>query len=85
MALDEIEKWIVDRYGPISHSAVDADLFSIYAAAVPVSGGVSIGMGPNRQLAIHDLYESLSLNRIHVTALSGFWRKRRDAIRKRGG
>ena len=76
--LDEIERWINDRYGTIWHESVITPLVEIHSVAVPLFASVAIGMGPTRQLAIHDLYEELSQRRDLPTALTGFWRERRD-------
>ncbi|WP_417740614.1 hypothetical protein [Rosistilla oblonga] len=83
-ASDEIERWVVERYGPIESEHVDMPQFygcAIVAAAVPLLRGVQIGMGPSRQLAIHDLYLRLTTNPELETSLPPWWQKRVEGSR----
>ncbi|WP_145284919.1 hypothetical protein [Rosistilla oblonga] len=78
-ASDEVERWVVDKYGPIETEHVGMPQFVdciIVAAAVPLLRGVLIGMGPSRQLAIHDLYLRLTTNPELETSLPPWWQKR---------
>lgn len=80
MALDDIERWINERYGAIWHESVITPLVEIHSVAVPLFASVAIGMGPTRQLAIHDLYEELTVRPELATGLTGFWRDRRNSL-----
>lgn len=84
--IDDVEKWIVEHYGKYEHSIVDAGFFEVHAVAVPLMNGVSIGMGENLQLALHDLYLDLKNGfcpvQVGVTRvdLHGFWKQRRQNL-----
>ncbi len=80
--LDEIEKWVAEHYGRITTESVDFPQFglSIACCAVRTMGGISMGMGQSRQLAIHDLYRSLTLQPELETALPPFWQDRRERL-----
>jgi hypothetical protein len=82
MALDDIELWIVDHYGPITYDSVVAPLVQVHVACVPLLNGMAIGMGPTRQLAVHDLYHDLTnststVGKPDLPALPLFWHERR--------
>ncbi|WP_145284976.1 hypothetical protein [Rosistilla oblonga] len=55
----------------------------IVAAAVPLLRGVQIGMGPSRQLAIHDLYLRLTTNPELETSLPTWWQNHIEGARQR--
>ncbi len=83
-ASDEVERWVVDRYGPIETEYVDMPQFEdgiVVAVAVPLLRGVQIGMGSSRQLAIHDLYLRLTTNPELETSLPPWWQKRFEGAR----
>ena len=86
MAMDNIEAWIVGRYGRITYDEVQFPQFgwSIVAAVVPVMGGVAIGMGIGRQLGNHDLYLKLTNGGELESALPEWWQQRADKRKESG-
>ncbi len=79
---DEIEQWVVEHYGEITQESVEFGPFwphGIVAVVVRTWNGVTIGMGINYQLAVHDLYLRLTTEPKLKTALSGWWQERFEA------
>ena len=78
LMLDDIEKWVVEHYGKIESESVQFPQLNsaITAVAVPIFNGLVIGMGTNRQLAIHDLYLRLTMNPKLNTGLNDWWKQR---------
>lgn len=77
--LDDIEKWVVEHYGEITRESVEFGPFwpsGIVAVVVRTFSGVTIGMGPTYQLAVHDLYLRLTTEPKLKTSLSGWWQQR---------
>ncbi len=86
---DEIEEWIVARYGQIEVQSVviGEGVLELHSASVRIysektHSGIVTGMGATRQLAVHDLYEALCHPPQLPTLLTGFWRDRRDKLNK---
>lgn len=83
---DAIEEWVVKKYGPISETTASVEgVFQVVAVCVPLYKGAAMGLGPNRKLAIHDLYLDLALVPELPTELTGFWKSRRNQLRADAG
>ena len=80
--MDTVEEWVVANYGPITTDQVEIAPLgcTVTAVAVRLFSGLAIGMGTSRQLAIHDLYLSLTRKPTLKTALDPFWKARREAL-----
>lgn len=76
--MDEIEPWVIEHYGNIGVAQVKFPQFNspIVAVSVAIHCGTEIGMGINRQLAIHDLYLRLTTRPTLKTNLPPWWQER---------
>ncbi|MBX3397502.1 MAG: hypothetical protein KF873_02065 [Gemmataceae bacterium] len=76
--VDQLRKWIADRYGPIDEADVKPGVF---VATVGVySGGVAMGLGSSPAAAIDDLRLDLSFSGLAdvAEATTGWERARRE-------
>lgn len=58
MTVDDMKKWIIDRYGVFHYREIPG---SMILAAVKVYGSIAFGFGSNPDNAAYDLYCDLSL------------------------